>query len=80
MWVLVSDGRKQSHWYFRDRTDYARRDYITPLLNYAAAHPKKRSLQDKVAKAVATIKNDPEYIISTKTKPNYGKNQTDGSY
>lgn len=46
---------------------YRRYDIIGMLLQYEKDHPDKRGIEDKVAKAIATIKNDPAYIIATKT-------------
>ncbi|MCQ2311517.1 MAG: hypothetical protein MJZ64_07210 [Paludibacteraceae bacterium] len=64
MWVLVSDGRKQSHLYFRDRIDYARRDYIGLLRQYGEQHPNKSK---QVQQAILAIQQDPEYIQAEKT-------------
>lgn len=44
---------------------YRRYDIIGMLLQYEKDHPDKRGIHDKVAKAIATIKNDPAYIIAT---------------
>lgn len=44
---------------------YRRYDIIGMLRQYEKDHPDKRGIHDKVAKAVATIKNDPAYIIAT---------------
>lgn len=44
---------------------YRRYDIIGMLLQYEKDHPDKRGIHEKVAKAIATIKNDPAYIIAT---------------
>lgn len=44
---------------------YRKYDIIGLLRQYEKDHPDKRGIHEKVVKAVATIKNDPAYIIAT---------------
>ena len=43
---------------------YRKYDIIGLLRQYERDHPDKKGIHEKVAKAVATIKNDPAYIIA----------------